>query len=134
MDFLIIFFVLVPKNTGATTKTTTRKSIPSSTKTQPKPWPMVSTPPPSAHFQLFGGKKKVSPLQTQHHNLSNNYIKMEHRNDGNFLITQQISSALRAKNRSGPRNTLTKWCSILARFSLGCLTVLSLFWTTLLST
>ncbi len=36
MDFLIIFFVLVPKNTGATTKTETRKSVPSSTKTQPK--------------------------------------------------------------------------------------------------
>jgi hypothetical protein len=36
MDFLIIFFVLATKNTGATTKTTTKKSIPSSTKTQPK--------------------------------------------------------------------------------------------------
>ena len=36
MDFLIIFFVLAPKNTGATTKTKTRKYVPSSTKTQPK--------------------------------------------------------------------------------------------------
>ncbi len=44
-------------------------------------------PPPSAHFQLFGGEKKVHPLQTQRHNSSNNYIEMERRNDGNFLIT-----------------------------------------------
>jgi hypothetical protein len=27
MDFLILFFVLAPKNTGATTKTETRKSV-----------------------------------------------------------------------------------------------------------
>ncbi len=53
--------------------------------------------PPSAHFQLFGGEKKVPPLQTQRHNLSNNYIEMERRNDGNFLITRQISSALQTK-------------------------------------
>ncbi len=35
-DFLILFFVLAPKNTGAATKATTRKSVSSSTKTQPK--------------------------------------------------------------------------------------------------
>jgi hypothetical protein len=56
---------------------------------------------PTRILGLFGGKKKVPPLQTQRHNSSNNYIKMEHRNDGNFFITQQISSALRTKIARG---------------------------------
>jgi hypothetical protein len=37
-------------------------------------------------FPAIRRGKKVPPLQTQCHNLSNNYIKMERRNDGNFLI------------------------------------------------
>jgi hypothetical protein len=51
------------------------------------PTDLNPAPPRSAHFWLFGGKKKVPPLQTQRHNLSNKYIEMEHCNDGNFLIT-----------------------------------------------
>ncbi len=48
-------------------------------------------------FPAIWREKKVPPLQTQHHNLSKNYIEMERRNDGSFLITRQISSALQAK-------------------------------------
>jgi hypothetical protein len=80
-------------------KMTTKKSIPNLLSTHPRAEKApelhpgnkaaigAASPPPSAHFQLFGGKKKVHPLQTQRHNLSNNFIKMERRNDGNFLIT-----------------------------------------------
>ncbi len=52
--------------------------------------------------------KKVPPLQTQHHNLSNNYTEMEHCNDGNFLIAQQISNALQTKIAWG---LITPWQS-----------------------
>jgi hypothetical protein len=52
---------------------------------------------PALISSYLAEKKKVPPLQTQCHNLSNNYIKMEHHNDGNFLITREISSALQAK-------------------------------------
>ncbi len=50
--------------------------------------------------------KKVPPLQTQCYNLFNNYTEMERRNDGNFLITQQISDALRTKIAQG---LITPW-------------------------
>jgi hypothetical protein len=56
----------------------------------------------------FLAEKKAPPLQTQRHNSSNNYIEMEHRNDGNFLIAQQISNALRTKIARG---LITPWQS-----------------------
>ncbi len=56
----------------------------------------------------FRREKKVPPLQTQRHNSSNNYTKMERRNDGNFLIARQISDALRTKISRG---LITPWRS-----------------------
>ncbi len=43
-------------------------------------------PPPSAHLVTFWREKKGSSLQTHRHNLSNNYIKIEHWDDGNVLL------------------------------------------------
>jgi hypothetical protein len=58
----------------------------------------IVTPPPSERsFPAIWREKKGSSLQTQCNNSSNNYIKMERRNDGNFLIARQISSPLQAK-------------------------------------
>ncbi len=68
--------------------------------------PLGAPPPPSA--PAIWWEKKVPPLQTQCHNLSNNYIEMEHCNDGNFYITREISSALRAKIARG---LVTPWQS-----------------------
>ncbi len=48
-------------------------------------------------FPAIWRENKVPPLQTQRHNSSDNYIEMERRNDGNFLITREISSTLQAK-------------------------------------
>jgi hypothetical protein len=45
----------------------------------------MQPPPPSAHLVTFWREKKVPPLQTQRHNPSNNYTKMERRKDGIFL-------------------------------------------------
>jgi hypothetical protein len=69
---------------------------------------MSKAPPPSAHLVTFWQEKKVPPLQTQRHNLSNNYTEMECRNDGNFLIARQISDALRTKIARG---LITPWRS-----------------------
>ncbi len=57
----------------------------------------LNPPAPCAHLVTFWREKKVPPLQTQRHNSSNNYTKMERRKDGNFLIARQISDALRTK-------------------------------------
>ncbi len=52
-------------------------------------------------YQAIWREKKGSSLQTLRNNPPNNYIKMERRNDGNFLIARQISSPLRAKIAQG---------------------------------
>jgi hypothetical protein len=62
----------------------------------------------------FWQKKKVPPLQTQCHILSNSYIEMERPNDRNFLIAKQISDALRTKIARG---LITPWQSSVPYYS-----------------
>ena len=50
-----------------------------------------------AHLGLFGGKKK-SP---QNKNFDNHHSEINHRDDGNVLVAQELSDALLAKIRWG---------------------------------
>ena len=59
-------------------------------------WAMLVTTSQRSSSNFLVGKKDSS-LQTQHHNSSNNYIKIECRDDRNVLIAQQISDALQTK-------------------------------------